>query len=220
MNIIKYLFNKTIPIFKHNKRESLYIPLGKASLQTAPNRILRDGDELNVYVGEDGKLWVRPVDEFNDGRFSEVGKIKILDEFFDETSENLPNMIEYADSENYSEQTLVNIFTDFIDINKDDLPKPVDEDSLVRDFVLSKISSLIASRSIRSIPNITKMYKLFRERDVSDEETSLIAAARDMMRNDRDEQEFVKLKAGLKVFWDLFIEFDKQREEKKEVVNV
>ena len=30
---------------------------------------LKDGQELVVYQGKDGRLWARPINEFHDGRF-------------------------------------------------------------------------------------------------------------------------------------------------------
>lgn len=56
------------PTHRHNKRGSTYRVVGTASLQAgAP---VEEPTELVIYQGEDGRLWARPEDEFNDGRFT------------------------------------------------------------------------------------------------------------------------------------------------------
>lgn len=56
------------PKVKHLKRGTTYNILGKARIQTEYPVV--DNVELTVYQGtEDGKLWARPTDEFEDGRF-------------------------------------------------------------------------------------------------------------------------------------------------------
>lgn len=52
---------------RHVKRGSAYIVLGEAQIQT--DTPLKDYDSVVVYQSYDGKLWVRPVSEFTDGRF-------------------------------------------------------------------------------------------------------------------------------------------------------
>ena len=68
---------------RHKKRGTTYTVLGFARAQVskasplggsfpATARLLCDDDALIVYHGEDGQLWVRFPDEFNDGRFEEL----------------------------------------------------------------------------------------------------------------------------------------------------
>jgi len=60
--------------FVHKRRGTSYLVLGRAALQAA--KPVSDDQELVVYLGEDGRLWARPVDEFYDGRFEKVGPPK------------------------------------------------------------------------------------------------------------------------------------------------
>ena len=55
---------------KHKKRGSFYTKIGEASLQSTAE--ISEGTPLVIYRGEDGRLWVRPRDEFEDGRFETV----------------------------------------------------------------------------------------------------------------------------------------------------
>jgi hypothetical protein len=50
---------------RHRKRGTLYQEIGRGELQVSES-LVSDGTELVVYQGEDGKLWFRPVDEFDD----------------------------------------------------------------------------------------------------------------------------------------------------------
>jgi len=63
---------KTTPArVRHKKRGTEYEVLGEADLQTETP--LRDYAVVVVYRDPtNGRLWVRPVGEFNDGRFEEV----------------------------------------------------------------------------------------------------------------------------------------------------
>ena len=56
---------------RHKKRGSIYTVLDLAEVQ-ASNGPLEDYEVVVVYLGEDGKLWVRRRPEFRDGRFEEI----------------------------------------------------------------------------------------------------------------------------------------------------
>lgn len=58
--------------WRHKKRGTEYIEVGRAKLQAADVGGLSDCHPMVVYRGEDGQLWVRPEDEFDDGRFVRV----------------------------------------------------------------------------------------------------------------------------------------------------
>lgn len=58
--------------YRHITRGTEYTVIGNASLQNATLHNLREGDNMVVYRGEDGKLWVRGHAEFHDGRFEPV----------------------------------------------------------------------------------------------------------------------------------------------------
>lgn len=68
------------PTHQHVKRASTYRVIGEAEAQVSTGAInfacysrqIEDGSRLTVYQGEDGKLWVRFTDEFNDGRFVQL----------------------------------------------------------------------------------------------------------------------------------------------------
>lgn len=56
---------------QHVKRGTTYIILGTALLQTEVP--IDDNTELTVYQStDDGRIWVRPTAEFEDGRFVKV----------------------------------------------------------------------------------------------------------------------------------------------------
>lgn len=62
---------------RHVKRGTTYQLLGIAEVQVSANfpdplAGCVEGDRLAVYRGDDGKLWARPEDEFNDGRFERL----------------------------------------------------------------------------------------------------------------------------------------------------
>lgn len=56
--------------WKHNKRGSVYSLACVAEVQSS--NVVLEGDKLQIYQGEDGKFWARPLHEFFDGRFSKV----------------------------------------------------------------------------------------------------------------------------------------------------
>lgn len=59
---------------RHSKRGSTYVVLGDAEVQA--KGMVIEGEVVTVYRCEsDGLLWVRPRDEFNDGRFEDLEKI-------------------------------------------------------------------------------------------------------------------------------------------------
>lgn len=53
--------------WRHKKTGGEYLVSGKATLQTS--KPIEDMQQLVLYIAQDGSLWVRPVDEFMDGRF-------------------------------------------------------------------------------------------------------------------------------------------------------
>lgn len=59
-------------IVKHLKRGTEYKVLGYAELQSGFP--VEEGQRLVVYCGDDGKMWVRPAQEFHDGRFVTLGE--------------------------------------------------------------------------------------------------------------------------------------------------
>ncbi|GEM_PF-3688445 len=56
------------PTHRHLGRGTEYEVIGEAQVQTVTG--LCDYDKVTVYRGEEGDLWVRACDEFNDGRFA------------------------------------------------------------------------------------------------------------------------------------------------------
>lgn len=59
-----------LPTHRHRKRGSVYQRLGGGQLQAA--RPVGDLAVVTIYRAEDGSLWVRPTEEFEDGRFEAV----------------------------------------------------------------------------------------------------------------------------------------------------
>lgn len=59
-------------LWRHKKRGAVYQEIGRAKLQASDTGGMSDNEPMVVYAGEDGQLWVRPADEFEDGRFEAV----------------------------------------------------------------------------------------------------------------------------------------------------
>lgn len=55
---------------RHRKRGTEYREVARGQLQTAED--IGDGSAVVIYAGTDGRHWVRPVAEFDDGRFERV----------------------------------------------------------------------------------------------------------------------------------------------------
>ena len=54
---------------RHLRRGSVYgVVAERASVQS--DTPIHEGDELVVYVGSEGRMWIRPPSEFDDGRFT------------------------------------------------------------------------------------------------------------------------------------------------------
>jgi hypothetical protein len=61
-----------LPRWRHKKRGTTYTEIGRGTLQIAAETVLQDEDEVVIYRGDDDRYWVRPVAEFEDGRFERV----------------------------------------------------------------------------------------------------------------------------------------------------
>ncbi|GEM_PF-3630404 len=55
---------------RHLKRGTYYRELGRGELQSGQS--VAEGCRLVVYQGDDGRLWLRPEAEFDDGRFMKL----------------------------------------------------------------------------------------------------------------------------------------------------
>jgi hypothetical protein len=60
--------------WRHKKRGTQYELVGLAMLQTSNTGGLNDNHPMVVYRDQAGTLWVRPEDEFFDGRFEEISQ--------------------------------------------------------------------------------------------------------------------------------------------------
>ena len=59
--------------YRHKKRGSVYDILAVGTLQVEPDIVLKDGDQMVVYIGkESSSTWVRETSEFHDGRFEKL----------------------------------------------------------------------------------------------------------------------------------------------------
>lgn len=57
---------------RHLKRGTTYTVIGYGKFQTAIHTAY-DNEPVTIYrADKDGRLWVRPTDEFNDGRFEDI----------------------------------------------------------------------------------------------------------------------------------------------------
>ncbi len=68
--ILARLRDSKVELWKHIKTGGLYEEVGLGELQTTEP--IKDMTAVVIYRGQDGGLWVRPVEEFHDGRFSKV----------------------------------------------------------------------------------------------------------------------------------------------------
>lgn len=71
------LTSKSVAFFierfvRHKKRGTSYAVLGLGTLQLEPGTVLKDMDQLTVYVGNTGDIWLRPPSEMQDGRFEDL----------------------------------------------------------------------------------------------------------------------------------------------------
>jgi len=70
--LLNGLAEKFQPEYKHKQRGTDYMHVGYGQVQT--NKPLKDNESIVAYMDEDGKIWIRSVDEFYDGRFEEIVK--------------------------------------------------------------------------------------------------------------------------------------------------
>lgn len=66
-----------IPLFIHTKRQSRYGIICEGEVQDASGKGIQEGDHCKVYVDDSGKVWIRKMDEFHDGRFSNDGYVMV-----------------------------------------------------------------------------------------------------------------------------------------------
>lgn len=64
------------PTHRHVKRGSEYEVIARAEVQNSGGLPIREGDLLVIYQGDIGDTWARPIGEFQDGRFEELGAAK------------------------------------------------------------------------------------------------------------------------------------------------
>lgn len=57
---------------RHKKRGTEYEVIGQGIFQIAGDTSIADEEPVVVYRGDDQRIWVRPVAEFEDGRFEDV----------------------------------------------------------------------------------------------------------------------------------------------------
>lgn len=57
---------------RHRKTGNTYRVLGEGELQCSSKPHIQEGERLTVYMGGDGRIWLRPVAEFSE-RFDSVG---------------------------------------------------------------------------------------------------------------------------------------------------
>lgn len=62
----------------HKKRGTVYGVYATAMLQT--ENPIGDDTQLAIYIGNDGRVWARPIDEFMDGRFDVVDSVPVFHE--------------------------------------------------------------------------------------------------------------------------------------------
>lgn len=67
------------PRFRHKIRGGTYVEMDIAIAQCAAT--IHDNDPVTVYRGTDGQLYVRPSEEFGDGRFEALDDIQPLREY-------------------------------------------------------------------------------------------------------------------------------------------
>ncbi len=56
---------------RHLKRGSIYQVLRRDG-EVQSKRPIEEGDKLVTYIGQDGRVWHRPPEEFDDGRFQQL----------------------------------------------------------------------------------------------------------------------------------------------------
>ena len=60
-------------LYRHRKRGGTYAVIARGFMQVDGDL---DNEKVVVYRGEDGRVWVRPEYEFNDGRFERLPDAK------------------------------------------------------------------------------------------------------------------------------------------------
>lgn len=67
------------PRFRHKKRGDIYVEMDIAIAQCSAT--IHDNDPVTVYRGSNGQLYVRPPEEFGDGRFEPLDGVEPLREY-------------------------------------------------------------------------------------------------------------------------------------------